>query len=153
MPQRPRPYFHSTFKELNELFLGNQNDAAALVALLAELQHRDRAPAISLRGDVERRLNELNGQGTARENPESGPDRTKENRSHPNSESGGRSGTSSTASNTQSRSAPSQDNNLGRPAHVKKMEPLGVGGRPSKYIRPLKTDVELPTTNGMTRAA
>jgi DNA polymerase III delta prime subunit len=153
MPQRPRPYFDSTFRELNELFLGSQNDATALVTLLAELQHRDRAPAISLRGDVERRLNELNGQLTARENSGPGPDSAKENRSHPNLESGGRNGASSTAGNTQSRSAPSQDNDLRRPAHLKKMEPLGVAGRPSKYIRPLKTDVDLPTTNGMTRAA
>ena len=33
------------------------------------------------------------------------------------------------------------------------MEPLGATGRPSKYIRPLKTDIDLPITNEMTRAA
>ena len=153
MPQRSRPYFQSSFKELNELFLRSQNDAIALAALLAELQHRDRAPAISLRGDVLRRLNELNDQGTIRENSQPGPDSAKDNRSQPNSESVARATGSSTAGNIRSRSASSQDSNLRRPAHLKQMEPLGVTGRPSKYIRPLKTDVDLPITNEMARAA
>lgn len=151
MPHRPRPYFHSTFKELNELFLSSQNDATALVGLLAELQHRDRASAISLRGNVERRLNELNGQGTARENSEPCLDSAKENLSHTASESESRSAASSTADDTQSPSAAPQDTNLRRPAHLKKMEPLHVAGRPSKYTRPLKTDVDLPITSEMTR--
>src|SRR6202030_1698907 len=34
MPQRSRPYFQSSFRELNELFLSNQNDAVVLAALL-----------------------------------------------------------------------------------------------------------------------
>jgi len=153
MPQRPRPYFQSSFKELNELFLRSQNDAMALAALLAELEHRDRAPAISLRRDVLRRLNELNGQGTARENLQPGLEGAKDDRSQPNSESGARTAGSSTTGNAQSRSAPSQDGNLRRPAHLKQMEPLGVTGRPSKYTPRLKTDVDLPITNEMARAA
>jgi ssDNA-binding Zn-finger/Zn-ribbon topoisomerase 1/DNA polymerase III delta prime subunit len=153
MPQRPRPYFQSSFSELNELFLSSQNDAVALAALLAELQHRDRAPAISLRSDVLRRLNELNGQATARESSQPDPDGAKDDHSQPNSGSGARTTGSSTAGNTQSRAAPSQDGNLRRPARLKQMEPLGVTGRPSKYVRPLKTNVVLPFTNEMTRAA
>lgn len=153
MPQWERPYFQSSFKELNELFLNSQNDATALAALLAELQRRDRAPAISLRGDVLRRLNELNGQGTARESSQHGAESARNNRSQPNSESAARATGSSTAGNTRLRSASSQDSNLHPPAHLKQMEPLGATGRPSKYIRPLKTDIDLPITNEMTRAA
>ena len=87
MPQWERPYFQRSFKEPNELFLNSQNDAVALAALLAELQRRDRAPAISLRGDVLRRLDELNGQGTADESSQHGAESARNNRSQPNSES------------------------------------------------------------------
>ncbi|MGO8975702.1 MAG: AAA domain-containing protein, partial [Steroidobacteraceae bacterium] len=133
--------------------MSSQNDAVALAALLAELKHRDRTPAVSLRNDVSRRLNELNRQGTAHEKSQPGPDSAKDDHSQANSEFRARTTGSSTAGSTHSRSAPLQDSNLRRPAHFKQMEPLGVTGRPSKYVGPLKTDVDLPITNEMARAA
>jgi DNA polymerase III delta prime subunit len=69
----------------------------------------------------------------------------------PRSESSARTSGSSTTANNQSRSEPRQDNHLRRPAYLKRMEPLGVTGRPSKYVRPLKTDVDLPISNDMPR--
>src|SRR5438874_9990006 len=153
MPQRTRPYFRSPFNELNELFLSSQNDAITLSALLAELQHRDRPAAVSLRGDVKRRLNELNGQGTAREKSQAGRDSAQDNRLQPDTESGAPMAGSSATGNSRSRSGSWQDNHLRRPAHLKRIEPLGVAGRPSKYVRPLKTDVDLPIKSNMPRAA
>lgn len=85
-----RPYFRSTLRELKELFLSNQNDVMVLSALLAELGHRDSAPAVSLRAEIQRRLDELNGNGTTRYDVQLGfgsrpeePDR----RTRPSSES------------------------------------------------------------------
>jgi DNA polymerase III delta prime subunit len=153
MSQRSRPYFQSSFKELNELFLISQNDAVVLGALLEELQHRDRAPAIALRGDVLRRVNELGGKGTASESSQPSPDCRSVDLSQSNLESEAHTPESPTEVDTQSRSIPSQDNNLRRPMLLKRMEPLGVTGRPSKYIRRLKTDIDLQITSAMPRAA
>jgi ssDNA-binding Zn-finger/Zn-ribbon topoisomerase 1/DNA polymerase III delta prime subunit len=153
MPQRMRPYFHSSFSELNELFLSSRNDAAVLAVLLEELQHRDRTVAVSLRGDVERRLGELNGQRAARENTQPDADGVRRRSSQSDTDSGARRTGSSAASSTRARSGPWQDSKLSRPAHLKRMEPLGVAGKPSKYVRPLKMEVQLAITKEMPRAA
>jgi hypothetical protein len=150
-----RPYFRNTFGELKELFLSNQNDVTVLSALLAELWHRDSAPAVSLRGETQCRLDELNGNGTTRDAAQAGfksrreePDR----HTSPSSESRVRATGSVAADKGRSHVGAGQENYLRRPTQLKRLEPLGVEGRPSKYVRPLKTDVNLPVANNMPHA-
>ena len=156
MPLSARPYFHSTFQELNDLFLSNQDSVAMLAALVGELENRDRAAAIALRSKIQLRLNKLSGgSSTARDNSYASTATPEENLTHssdndPNSR--GRTAESAEDRNARPHSNSWEDSRLRRPTRLKRIEPLGVTGRPQKYVRPLKTDIALHITNDMPRA-
>ncbi len=150
-----RPYFRSSFRALKELFSGNQDDLTILLALLAELRHRDSAPAVSLRAEIERRLDELKGNRTTRDGMQAGTKSTlNESTRRPlrSPETTGGASSSAAASTGRSHIGPLQEPYLRRPTQFKRMEPPGVSGRPSKYVRPLKTDVNLPVTSNLPNA-
>ncbi len=143
-----RPYFSRGLNELREFFASHQNDALILEALSDELGHRTRPAALALRRDVLQRLGEIKTrkapparQAAQSELPLPVPQRRKDPTMAATSEPQRR------------RQMTSLDDRLKPPLRLKCIEPLGVAGRPSKYVRNPKTDVTLDTRAGMSSIA
>lgn len=153
MPFSSRPYFHSSLNELRELFLNNKNNVKVLTDVRAELDHRKRPPAVALRADVQRQIDVLarpSKEASPRKEPAddnaagkaAGHESSKNDR-----KATGRSG------NARAKSGAQQETYLRKPTKLKRIEPVGVAGRPSKYVRPAKTDIVLEIRAGLPRAA
>ena len=148
MPSSKRPYRLLWLKEIKVLFANHQNDADILEGLSDELSHRTTSAAIALRRDVHQRLREVKygkapftRQAVQSELPLPVRQRQKDS-------------TPAAASRSQRRrQQTSLDDQLKPPLRPKRIEPVGVAGRPSKYVRNLKTDVTLDTPAGMSRIA
>lgn len=142
MPSSKRTYFRSSLNELRQIFASHQSEVLVLEALSEELGQRTRPAAIALRRDVQQRLREINDGKTAptRELQQSEllpPVQLREE--------------DVVVAGAQKPLRPQQslDEHLKPPLRLKRIEPMGVVGRPSKYVRNPKTDVTLDTRAGM----
>jgi hypothetical protein len=148
-----RPHFQSSLKQLREIFESHQNDITLLRILAGELQYRTTPPALALRQQVQTRLDRLHRQPTHSQGSDavvdSPPGAAVQHDFWPRDT--GSSGT--TGEGPRARPDAPFDDRLRRPPRYKRIEPLGVSGRPPKFVRPLRTDVALDFAPGMSRAA
>jgi len=148
MPPPNRSCFHNRLSEPRTLLAEHQNDKDCLEVLCDELGHRSRPAALALRRNVQQRLREIDGGKFLL--PNQGLNRNC------------RFQLSKLEKALFWRVLRSRRHIIGRlhlddrlkpPLRLTRIEPLGVPGRPSKYVRNPKMDVALDLRESMPRSA
>jgi len=142
MPPNPRPYIQNLLGDLRQLFLSNKSDQKVLTALRDELRHRSRPGAIALLAEVERRLNELSERVGA-DGPDARPGGSASDQPIVGTEPKVVARPNNRAKRSHAAAGARCEEFLRPPPRTKRIEPMGVTARPSKYVRTPKTDVVL----------
>ena len=154
MSQHDRPYFRYTLIQLRELYESALDDVSLLSAIALELRNRDRPAAVAFRRIVESRIAELERANVPPKDDSNNTRRPTEAGEFPNSDSHDRGPQQPKSADAgERRYHRSPDDTLRPPHQFKRIEPLGVTGRPPKYVRQRRTDVTLGISEGMKRAA
>jgi len=144
-----RPFFRSTTNELRDLVADPKSDEATLLAVLSELQHRERPQAQALRSKLQEMLSNsaaspakaATREAESRELPLAPPPAEKKPKTALQTKSPAR-------KPAPPRNAPIPANDPTVNSQLTLVQPLGVPGRPSAYRPGLRNEIALDVSEG-----
>ena len=151
-----RPYLQHSTNALQEVFRSYRDDPVRLSLLIAELRHRNRPGARALLSAVEKQICEL--QARVGVQPVAGTTAVRDAASSAVQAPAGESSIKPSTPTTRPEPPALRDQHSSPidPEILRKrklIEPIGVQGRPPKYMAQPKTDVKLNIPETMSRAA